>query len=139
MSIQMLLCGGDTPTLPSGYLLYQNSSRWNYDLSQEGSSANRIGGNSLNQNLDSTTAYIEYQALRSGTLSFYLAVYSEPSWDKGRMIINGTTIYDISGTYTVSSSRSGIQSGDIIRFEYVKDGSVSVSPDTFYVTNLYIT
>lgn len=138
MSIQMLLCGGDTPTVPSGYLLYQNSSRWNYDLSQEGSSANRIGGNSLNQNLDNTTAYIEYQALRSGTINFYLAVYSEQNWDKGRMIINGTTIYEISGTYTVSSART-IQYGDIIRFEYYKDGSLSVSPDTFYVTNLYIT
>ena len=137
MSIQMLLCGGDTPTVPSGYLLYQNSSMWNYDLSQEGSSANRIGGNSLNQNLDETTAYIEYQALRNGILYFYLAVYSEINFDKGRMIVNGTTNYEISGTSTVSSSRS-IQYGDIIRFEYAKDVSVSLSADTFYVTNLYV-
>lgn len=139
MSIQMLLCGGDTSGIPPGYLLYLNSSRWYYDLSQEGSSANRIGTNSLNQNLDSTTAYIEFLALRSGTINFYLAVYSEQNWDKGRMIINGTIIYEMSGTQIIASSRSGIQYGDIIRFEYVKDGSTSVSPDTFYVTNLYIT
>jgi len=87
---------------------------------------------------DYSSGYVYFTANHSGTLSFDYKTSTESS-DKLKLYINdnyinywsGTSSYFYNYTYSVNE-------GDVIKFMYYKDGSISSGDDKVYVKNIKV-
>lgn len=89
--------------------------------------------------VNSTTSYLQRTIFwpTSGSLDFDFWVDSEAGYDRFRLLVDGALIKDVSGVGRAGHAHVAIASGGhLIRFEYLKDSSVSVGLDTAAVDNI---
>lgn len=85
---------------------------------------------------DSSSSSMSLTALYSGTLSFEYSISSESNFDRFRFYLNSDAYLDISGIYDHYETYSfEVNVGDVITFEYSKDGSGYNGNDCAYLRN----
>lgn len=142
------------------------SSGWT--ISGSGIVSGKFYGNSTNgvgSGTHSTRGVVSFEVTGNGTLHFKTTVSSEINYDYGRVILKrGGTYYYLNISFTNLSSDSSdtnndqkargisgsnvtfntpsngfaVNNGDIIQFEYYKDGSVDNNDDKYYIDELWI-
>lgn len=88
---------------------------------------------SLNHS-DNSTGFIILRFKKNTTVNWTAFINSEEDYDFGRVFINGVEQYARSGSDTYIANNLPFYTNDILRFEYSKDGSVSVGLDQFQIT-----
>lgn len=94
---------------------------------------------SSNNGVDSSTARTTFTALYDMTVSFNYACSSESNYDKLRIIVNGTTTKEVSGTVSATAYNCSLKKGQNLVFEYSKDGSQSSGSDRGTISNISVT
>jgi endonuclease/exonuclease/phosphatase family metal-dependent hydrolase len=83
---------------------------------------------------DSQESWMQTTVAGPGSLSFYWKVHSEANWDFLEFWINGVRIHRISGDVDWQMQTYEFGDGDhLLRWRYMKDGSVSVGADRGWV------
>lgn len=118
-------------------LLLTGTDRWS--ISGSGTAASPYSGNSTNQFLNNTTATVTFFTVGYGTLNWNIIVSSEPIFDVCRLIIDGVTIFTISGNNVQRIGSQPVPSNTIIQVSYSKDGSVFQGTDTATINSLSFT
>lgn len=89
---------------------------------------------------DGQSSDTEISMPANGTLSFMYSVSSESNYDKLRVEKNGTTqIGNLDGAIPWASYSMSVAAGDVIRFIYQKDGSVSDGDDKAFIDDVLFT
>jgi len=87
----------------------------------------------INDN-ESSIMELEYDVLTDGEISFYVKVSSESNYDYLKFYINNTKVGEWSGEVDWTETIFDVAAGNnIFKWEYSKDGSVSVDEDCAWV------
>ena len=85
-----------------------------------------------------STSTFTITATRSINISLSYSVSSESGYDFLRIIKNGTTVKEVSGSMSYTSWSSSLTAGDVLKFTYSKDSSQSSGSDCGYIKNIII-
>ncbi len=91
---------------------------------------------STNTNINYSTCVMTRYATESGYMTFDYKVSSESGCDVLRVYVNGSQVFSASGEEGYDSFSYYVYSGDLISFEYEKDGSISSGDDRAYIRDL---
>ena len=91
-----------------------------------------------NYHVAGSTAVMDYVIDQSGYLEFDYLVSSEGGCDCLRVYINNEMILDASGMNEFNNYIGYVSYGDVVRFEYRKDGSVDGGDDYAYIRDIRV-
>lgn len=92
---------------------------------------------SNNKGVKSTTASTELTAKKDCVVTFDYAVSSE-KYDNLHIYVNGTEVYASSATAENGSYSANLSAGGSVKFEYIKDASISSNDDQAVISNIQV-
>jgi hypothetical protein len=117
----------DSPVQVAASLTKVSSYHWS-SLSGDGKAGSPYAGmstNSLSAAYDNTTASIEFKVTGNGIVNIWAKVSSESNYDKAYITVGGDLKWNaVSGLQTFEWQAFGVTDGQVINFQYRKDGSV---------------
>lgn len=87
---------------------------------------------------DNTASSTEFSIEFDGSLSFWYAVSSESGYDFLRFYKNGVEVLSGSGIVGWTNHVETVAAGDVVKWTYEKDGSVSENDDAGFIDDIVL-